>query len=1253
MPLPDWEEAGVWDSLPPKKVQEVLKKFEKLIFLGLKGKSATHYSNNQTEFFDQLLAIHTVYVISDKLARRCKWTRLEGFACPYLPLLHPFEPADLTSVPLGADNHRYARILHYFEKSKEAANGKVIFPIEPILSIEEYEKSALGSKGSSQGVNHILFLRQHVADLYPKASVSQLFPIYKYVWKNMEQTLPPEVCSLYYFAFLSSILFFGDQIEFPKALTFAEEIDECGREGLSVESKEKKYLAYHPLSREYRVAKRELSDFRFESMGIKADFIPIFDSSYVRLTTNDAVCARISEKDASSFGISEATYRDILRITRNDNLKVLLALQWASTHLIHLEHLGIQKVLDHCFFGGTGMYDRLKEEPLLIESLRKFISDGLLYFRNNPSHLGAIFFLLRTGICFESHFAEIYGKESCEKSLSFYQQKLETLFKLPIKPNEQTKVVLHLIFAQIQKSIKTPSEKLEFLKMLASFSSMPEIEIEYKWLAARLQDFKRKFAFDLEREMSDQQFCDRACFELFQFFLPEAALSVKGKKWKGVFPVFSCGDFKIDLTALEVIHIEKGGLRKANLCTKQLPAWEYLKKTHGKHFWHKEGRYESLDGQLRVGFGGSGVIHEKEILFRGERRWARSHTYTCGAIDEVKLDFLNYTEFLPYQHYILLDKRPEDPDVITYNYQTNQPVLQIQYLSSGIVMSRLDGNGYPTSIKLVNLSTLKDKNHILYRFAARFADPSRILCFVNSKASQEEELIEELNFYYLNLQFKRSKNGLESLQYPGFYLQPKVYNEELNGFPSAIVLENQFGERKVIVPAARLKEDSEEFSDKVEITKDYYSEEGKKYFIFDIDPVDGTLFSDQPTANIYLALLLAMQRDQVKALKYLNKVKLSHFLTYEMVYMLSRFTYLKDRSPAALAFDVKLLYFVCDNANFMLEEHFGKKNHEVYLNQLIAWGQQAYLDYLKRIEQEELSAIPKNLRLTFEEEQAILRTLKRFHDEKNSQSEKTVEFPQVLTLRYHLFCAKKNTVTANIAPKSLIIRAPSVKDLKKNPRFFQFWGLDNKKEFPFCLRRIENSYKWEHFDSLAYANRLTSESMEAYFQELYEQARKCSPDEVDPFDFILLACLKVVSKNLGNGDSLAHLLFYVRHFPKRFSHLSFKGVKEDLHKIRIFKLIVAEVHEILESNEFNKFEKNFLEERVAFPYARRTALTLLHQQKSVSKQLELRKSNWERKPLKPIGKLLFTRQEQETRFPEKPGFIDPKLKFASENFERD
>lgn len=1217
LPLPEWKQKDPWDTIDQKQIPQILKKFEKLVTLGLKD---NHISSDVGEskglFIRQVLAIHTIYAIADKLARKCPWTKLDDFACPFIPLLNRFQYNDFTTIPLGIENHRYSQIYHYFKKSYQDCNNSAIFPIDPIIQVEQALYEASHGGNWSQGRNHILFLQRHIYDLYPTASNVKLLPLFMKTWLEMKTVLPAEVNTLYFFAYLSGILFYaegGHYSPFPEELKFIQGTDNSGKKALSIQAK--KDLFHHHPSNKKKEDHEKPQYPRFDSFFQEGQF-QIFHPYYQKMTTNDAVCIRLTEKDTQALKLSEPLFRDLLRITRKKNLKLLLAVQWASKNLIHLENKEVQIILDHCFFAPRQLYEKLKEDPQYIEKVRKMIMDGLNYYRDNPNHFNCLLFLIRTGIFFETQLIALYGREKSQLQLLFYHEKLEKL-RFQISDKKQTSSLqLHQMLAQLYQYKRSEEETTALLITLFN-PTLFEYYIDHDWLRNRKQDFFSILAPQLKEAFKDPLLCNRICRSLISHLIPE--IDHGNSHWEGVFPQYCSDSYAINFLAGTVEECTKGKLNLSVDFKYDCIGWSSLTAKHGTKFWAQNGCMESVDGQLRVGYKNHEIIYERQINIGNEKRWARIFMFRTSFIDEVHLSFLNDHHHIPLIHYLLLDRKEDDPDIITFDYEKDEPFFRIDFNQSKSQITRVDKNGKRLPIYLVNLAEIYDPKDPLHQYVLRFAPPPHVLCWIN----RENGSIEELNFYRLKLQFKKDKKGFESVQFPGFYLQISETLEEIDHFPATLILQNKFLERKIFIPTFKLRpEATENLSKKVAFQKDTFFET-PKLLSFEVDPISGMLHNSDFLPNLYLALILAIKGNEVKALKYLQKVKKEQFFNQDENALLYRFTELKDQSPRSLAFNAKLFFTIADNMNLMLEEKFKKNSHHSLT--LISWGQKIYIDYLKAISRDNLSAIPKNLRLSIEEEKAILRLLMEFA-QKNKH-----ELPQMLQLRHKLLTTEDEHVVATISPKEVSL-FPAIFSKVGKPSELRYLKI-NYEEFPYGNNRKKEVRKWEDISLDHFSNRMTVEALEAHFIELYEQARKCKPEVPDPFDFTLLACLKVKSVFSTFSTKLAHILFYVRHFPHLFRDLVFQE-GDDTANIKTFNQIVKRVCKLEKSDAYKRRMEKALNQRETFQFSRKTPLKALHHS---SEQLPITFAQEKQKEkIKPFQAQLTSLFRCETKLPVLP-----------------
>lgn len=1258
LPIPKWREKDLWDHLSQGEAEKILIKFERLLPLGLKGESREF---RRPIFLDTILAVQTFYCVAEKLARMNEKTKLSEFALPLVTQVYSFSPSNFTSIPLGEENIRYSQILSYFKDSFEEAEGKVIFPIHPVLPVEAWVQKLTEDSSNSQGLNHLLFLRQHIYEKYPESSNTKMTPIYSYIWKNQKEELPREIYSLYYFVYVIHILYFGGSTEsVPEELEFAEGFDESGRKALILDSEEKGFLLSHPdiTSMKSKRKSGKISFAPFSEMEITYHFLPLMNETYESLNTNDAVCARFDDSRKLRFGISEAIFRDLLRITRQNALKLPLAVQWAETHYVYLDHPGIQKILDHCFFNPGGLCRTLEETPTYINVLRNFIARGLDYYRDNSHHLSTVLFLIRTGICFEQYDSYLHGKKGMEDQFTLYENRLEKLLKDEVKEIARTEILWHWLFLQVHLEPEKLSELFFHRAFELCFLKRPRILTEsrgdsyqqegvnYRWLIRKLPQLIQDQIFEYK---SCSGKLNRVCSSLITHFLPQYDSLISDTEWNfDKFPYVTFQDFFIDFAQLKLGHIEKGELHELRHLT-AFPGWEQMKKEFGVHFWKRgewqEAFFESLDGRLQVGYTiKSEMVFEREIFFEGKKRMARLHHLKELKKNHESLAFLNdsWDEKFPYLHFKLIDNNPDNPGLVTYNYMTNEPVFRIDFpKTGGWQITRLDQMGKTLPICLANLEGGQNQDHPLVKHVLRYAQPKDLLCFVNRKF----KVIEELNFHRLNLQFKRDPNHpegrLEAKQLPGFYLNLEGAIEELNGLQSAFLLTNSTGEKQVILPLSCLRNQGAfsrdiEFEDRF-LLKD---ENDKAYSIYQIDPCNGTLLSKKPIANLYLALLFKTQRDYSKALKYLMQARSNRFFNSSEEALFEEIAKISDHSPEAHGFHMKLFYLWIENHNLMLESRF--KDDSLATHPFLERGIRVYLDYLKVLNNDDLSSIPKELRLEIHQEQAILQTISRYI--------KKEYIPRVLKIRFQVLSRETDMIKIGLS-NQISSRRPQVYEKLLMPKDSKIEDLrlDSLELFLSGKKGLKKLEDQQEIIPLDYFNRISAFAFRSNFTSFYEIARKCDPKCIEPFDFTLLSLLK---SDIENGEAFVSLLFYVRYFPQEFRELSLANLhqlqKQELKNI--WNKIIDGVQKLDKTESFQSFKTKYLEEKQEFAFQKEVNLSL--RQEEIPFKVKLSKTNnYEAQPFLAFRNYLFSKTKRKIDYPEDPPFIDAHFIYPDSSLE--
>ena len=125
------EERRSLDAIPPKEVKDILHKMQTLMRVGIRGDNIAnrvrHTNLTNMLFIDQILAIHTLYIIADNLAQKCKVVKARGICFSFVPFLIEYYPSNFTAIPIGADHRQYAKISHISKRVKKRLKGKLSF----------------------------------------------------------------------------------------------------------------------------------------------------------------------------------------------------------------------------------------------------------------------------------------------------------------------------------------------------------------------------------------------------------------------------------------------------------------------------------------------------------------------------------------------------------------------------------------------------------------------------------------------------------------------------------------------------------------------------------------------------------------------------------------------------------------------------------------------------------------------------------------------------------------------------------------------------------------------------------------------------------------------------------------------------------------------------------------------------------------------------------------------------------------------
>ncbi|NGX60690.1 MAG: hypothetical protein K940chlam9_00157 [Chlamydiae bacterium] len=1115
LPIPEYEVGDVWSRFSTQKGTGVMAHLQTLLSLGIGGQSVSNFSDYFTMTY---FSIHTIYTIVDALARKNPHAKLDRFCPPYQLYLEDVVYGDFLHIPLAKQNRRYEAIRLYFAN---VSQGRFpIFPVQELLSVEQYfEDLRYGGKNNCT-TNHADYLQQHRLN----GGGSHLA-----LWVNQEWAFyPAEVSTLYYVATLSHTLLYRWE-QFPKELLFESALDVRGKPALKMKLGELR-------------SKEELIwEDGFCQMGEKVlqsrsgCFVREFFFSREIATwhVNDAVVVRIPEEHQSDWHLTEPLIRDLLRITRKRNLQVYLGAEWMKSHPIYLDNGNVRLVLEHCLFAPGLLAMAIENEPTFPLHLRKIIADSLGFYRSNPSHYKTILFLLRVGVSLETFFSEQGGQA---EALSFYGQELQTLSQ-KIEEEEPKEVVLaelffHKLFLDLHKESHS-REEIEDL-VFCSFQMQAHVkrfsyDEKAPWIVDEIPALYRDFLYANREACSDQETILSVCSRILCHFFKEEE---ENQNFSGEFPYFTNGKIWIDLLHQQIHDPSKGFLTfPSELSPHRIAS---LLEQHGGEgsIWQKDGVYRSKDG--KVLFNSDLSIIEKEIVFRGDARWSSLYNFSSTKIDPLGCGFLEHWGKLDWIHFTLREKKEGDPDILTFEKGAKFPFLRIDYREDEVEMTKLDEGGESLPIQLVHMQNIAKEHKELHKIANLFAEPGEVVCFVNTQTG----VIEELNFYLHDLHFVRKKEGLACRQHPGFYLLTGHTLEELNHYSAVLVLSDGNGEGRVFIPGFDLQVSSDPFSREVfpKVEKN-----NTKIFSYELDPRDGSLLSPSCAANFYLAYLLKRQRDYEKALRYASKALRLPESKREAFFWVSYFRAIEDPSPASFAFNLQILLKVIEQRSLLQEEELQEAETVPYMEkELISWTVQVFSGYLRMLSREDLSSIPRGLRLSKGEEKLILFYLKR----------KKKELPQLLQIRLDLLTRKGGEMTISIGEREVLLRP------KKLMKLFSIEELSCSLSDYADSSEETKERETDVYDPIAPNSiRFAPKEVVKNFPRLYELARKVPHDRKDPFDFTLLALLSTPYSQFGWGKELSHLLFYVRHLSLLFTDLPLdeevplEGQKACLQKI--------------------------------------------------------------------------------------------------------
>ena len=556
-----------YDEIPQNQIPETVRELRHLFIMGLQKMRVDR--SNPKIFLDRFLYIYTFFSVIDKLCRRCSETGLERIASPFIFDIYEFLPNGFNVIYNANQEQRHNQIVDYFLELLRACEGRIGFPIEPVLSIEAYVRESRGLRAdtSNQGVNHIRYL-QKFEKLLNSSSDAKAF---QELWADSKRQLPEAYHILYHFSLVTHLLFIGRAgAPFPEEIYFSEDVDNHGERGLRIEtpaSLAAKKEGSQTLIFESSLSKKgtllaSISDKASEKSSRTSCLIMTTDnfSSKKHLemggySTNEAACASFDPDSSLSLSLNIALEEMLV----NPSLAPSLASRVILGHLDSIESDEIQGCLDRAFFTPRLLHRRLLEEKeITVRDLREAFLQALEYYNSLPKSVDSILYIVRTALLIEERFA-LHGI-SIEKALLTYRAYVSALLEAQ-KKEKGVSIEDWMETNSLLITIDNLRDEFpDFKPIVEHFVRIFDLGLKLRGsllnIPLPIVEEIRKSAFKFQKHLGDAHFLDTVCHSIVKALDP--AFSEKESSWKGEFPVYCSGPYILHFFKCTLFHKEKG-----------------------------------------------------------------------------------------------------------------------------------------------------------------------------------------------------------------------------------------------------------------------------------------------------------------------------------------------------------------------------------------------------------------------------------------------------------------------------------------------------------------------------------------------------------------------------------------------------------------------------------------------------------------------------------------------------------------------
>ncbi len=1150
--IPQHQNVDFWDAVDAHEITSIIEFLSLLAQHGVQVKT----TGKHRLFYRNVLLMSIGYAITDKLVRRKYPQYFKDFASPFIAskfelnyysnkfieklnystLTEKEAFFDLHLLPLASANIRWKKICTYFEKQLAESNH-TIFAYEEeehpnIHQILRDYREVIGVYQTwSPSKHYIKFLEQFLEKAFPSDSQLSLPDKFLALWENKgDRYLPSEIAILNFFAFYSRF---------------------CCR-----------YIPTRRPTPRVECIKQKHPD-------IAADKIPSAFQENLGVRPFDQWRAAQKRTENEIFCYPNTEDREWWRIFSIPNLQITSLIFWMRNNISLLGQEEVRQKITMALFMPGLLADKIASEPLILEQLREVIGIALTSYGNmTKSGFETSLYLIRMGVAIETY-APCPSLETLARYETFLLKCLEQ------SQFSSTSICYHLLFLYQQG---LPRDKLSLIELIKARFWLTYHDVDGQippWLLAEtLAPLERHRALALKL-FSEQEWKGTLAAELLSLLFKKTFSSTQN--CTGTYPVIEQGEWRIDIESQAVFQ---GNLALVFL-NKTKRGMDRLFDRSSGLFWQINNTLIACSGHAKIELSTDGkcLIAKQFPQLAGsglEKTWFERGTVDAAYFpDSLLSNSNNFDHWMNGETIVICKKNQTTPLYISLPCAEGHRVHKIG-----------EKELHPIGPLLLDFYSSQESLGELLPELARLGNREEICVWINQKTGY----IEGFEFLLLNISFEYRDGRFYCQNYPEFFLAEEQGVEELNFFKGTLVLQHGI-EKMVLLPVRHLDKSNHNFAIQVSYQADFVAQaamEGTKFFLYQLDEIRGLLIHPEAQANLYLVLLLAMQREYTKARIYLQRSQAFHALNKEAEWIFKSIYALKDDSPPAIAFYLEFGLFLIKNIRQLLINSY--KDHTSLENEFFHWLGTRCERYLTLYALNDVSRIPAEMRLTPKEEIFMFDIMKRILErgDRENLHDLSIRHKKLSFLPKQIV----DSMIASTMPKgfwrhSFDMRLDLLEEGEYNsiisPSFYSF---TNSNFIYMLLSDRTGVLKWDKPSFVVEKPpeefvRLTESEIKKYFLILYERVQVADKGDVDLF-YLMRSC-KIQSSVFC---AYCMLLNYVNKFPHEFKDLKF--THDPIVNEKVFNSIVA-----IADNLFAKLSKTVdtiktivQKELIFFPYTK-------------------------------------------------------------------